>query len=203
MIEKATIGTTTRTPLATSNSEEGSNETPDEKEQRLLRKEIRYLKDALKLLKAPSWTKHINDDDQNNNDNNNGTGLIGVTRYTIQSDEYHQQNKNASNEFFRFRSWSYTKAFLEDMFDVKYEPPVGGPLSPFEQCLLTLTFIESNHTHQFIAQIFGYKDHSAVSRIIDAWLPKFGEVGRSLSILPFITPKLIDDLEPQSYKDLG
>lgn len=100
LIEKATIGTTTRTPLATSNSEEGSNETPDEKEKRLLRKEIRDLKDTLKLLKAPSWTTHINDDNQNNNDNNNGTGLIGITRYTIQSDEYHQQNKNASNEFF-------------------------------------------------------------------------------------------------------
>ena len=34
-------------------------------------------------------------------------------------------------------------------------------------------------------------------------MPQFGEVDRSLSILPNITSNLIDDLEPQSYIDLG
>ena len=31
------------------------------------------------------------------------------------------------------------------MFGVEYKPPSDNPLSPFEQCLLTLMYIESNH----------------------------------------------------------
>ena len=64
-------------------------------------------------------------------------------------------------------------------------------------------YIESNHSLQFIGLVFGYKDHSAVSRIIDAWMPQFGEVGRSLSIFPNITFNFIDESEPQSHIDLG
>ena len=55
---------------------------------------------------------------------------------------------------------------------------------------------------QFIAQIYGYKDHSQISRIINAWVPEWGDLGEDLSILPFITADVIDELEPQSYIDL-
>ena len=89
------------------------------------------------------------------------------------------------------------------MFDIEYKPPVDGPLSPFEKCLFMLMFIESNHSHTFIGLVFGYKGHNAVSRIIDAWMPQFGEVDWLLSILPNSASKLIDELEPQSYIDLG
>ena len=69
--------------------------------------------------------------------------------------------------------------------------------------LVTLFYIESQHEFQFIAKVFGYKDKSNVSRVINDWLPIFGEVGQHLSILPFINARLIDDLEPESYVELG
>ena len=34
-------------------------------------------------------------------------------------------------------------------------------------------------------------------------MPIFGEVGKHLSILPFVDKETIDELEPQSYIDLG
>ena len=93
------------------------------------------------------------------------------------------------------------------MLNVEYVVPqpeiLGTPLSLFEQCLMTLFYIESNHTLQFIAQVYGFKDHTRVSRIINAWLPEWGEVGEQFSILPFIDKDFLDDTEPQSYIDLG
>ena len=139
----------------------------------------------------------------NSGENCDTTAMIGITRYTIQSNDYHKENKNACNKLFWFQSWEYTKTFIKEKFGVEFKPPTDGLLAPFEQCLLTLIFIESNQSHKFIEQVFGYKDHNVVSRIIDTWLPQFGVVGRSLSILPNITSNLIDELESQSYVDLG
>jgi len=89
------------------------------------------------------------------------------------------------------------------MFFIKYTPPnPKAPLSQFKQCLMALFFIEHQCSLQLIAQIYGYKDHSQISRIINAWVPEWGDLGEDLSILPFITADVIDELEPQSYIDL-
>jgi len=131
----------------------------------------------------------------------------GVTRLTLISDEYHKKYPKAASAFFRFRTWEFTKRFIEAMFCVEYTEPTFDQLkrglSKFEQCLLTLFYIESYHDMQFVAQVYGFKDHTAVSRIVNAWLPEWGILGRQLSVLPHITAELIDDLEPQSYIDLG
>ena len=132
---------------------------------------------------------------------------LGVSRITVQCDDYHNRYKRASSEFFRFNSWPYTKEFVMAMFPgIIWKQPtlkmIGTPLSSFEECLMTLFYIESNHDLQFLAQVYGFQDHSMISRIINAWLPEWGMLGRHLSILPYIDAQLIDDLEPQSYVDL-
>ena len=130
----------------------------------------------------------------------------GVNRISIQCDKYHNQYKRAAKEFFRFDSWQNTKRFVKEMFELTYEKPtiemLGKPLSPFEQCLMTLFYMESDHNLQFVAQVYGFQDDIIVSRITNAWLPEWGILGKHLSILPFVDAELIDELEPQSYIDL-
>ena len=168
VIEEVTTGPTRRVVVSTNNNQI-RNESHEQQQIRSLQQKNIDLKASLRLVtEQPSITVT---NDTNSGEIRDTMNLIGITRYTIQSDEYHKENKNACNELFRFRSWRYTKAFIKEMFGVEYKPPSDGPLSPFEQCLLTLMYIESNHSLQFIGLVFGYKDHSAVSRIIDAWLP--------------------------------
>ena len=133
--------------------------------------------------------------------------FLGVSHITIQCDHYHKRYKRASSEFFWFDSWSYTKEFVEAMFPgVFWEQPtlemIGTPLSSFKECLMMLFYIESSHDLQFLAQVYGFQDHTMISRIINACLPEWGTLGRHLSILPCIDAQLIDKLEPQSYVDL-
>ena len=166
-----------------------------------LEQQTKDLQDALRLLKAEKHQPTLKSKPQPSK-----TILLGVNRITIQCDDYHKKYKNAASEFFRFQSWQYTKEFIEGMFELEYKKPtidtIGKPLSSFEQCLMTLFYIESNHDLQFIAQVYGFQDHTMVSRIINAWLPEWGPLGKDLSILPFIDADLIDEMEPQSYIDL-
>ena len=73
----------------------------------------------------------------------------------------------------------------------------------FEQVLLTLFWIENKVFTTKITLIFGYKTSSIVSNTINHWMPIFGEVGKHLSILPFVDKITIDELKTQSYIDLG
>jgi len=128
----------------------------------------------------------------------------GVNRMSVASDEYHAAFPKACACFFRFESWELLKDFIEDMHDLPYErPDKRKGLSKFEQCLLTLFYIESGCNLQFIAQVYGFADHTTVSKIVNAWVPVWGEVGRHLSILPGLTSAVMDELVPQSYIDLG
>jgi len=128
----------------------------------------------------------------------------GVNRLSVASDEYHAAYPKACACFFRFESWGHLKDFIEDMHDLPYErPDKRKGLSKFEQCLLTLFYIESGCNLQFIAQVYGFADHTTVSKIVNAWVPVWGEVGRHLSILPGLTSAVMDELVPQSYIDLG
>ena len=80
---------------------------------------------------------------------------------------------------------------------------IKGSLLMFEQVLMTLFWIENKISILKIALIFGFKWHATVSKVINDWMPICGEVGKHLSILPFIDKDTIDELEPQSYIDLG
>ena len=80
---------------------------------------------------------------------------------------------------------------------------IKGSLSLFKQVLMTLFWIENKISILKIALIFGFKSHGTVSNVINDWIPIFGEVGRHLSILPFIDKDTIDELQPQSYIYLG
>jgi len=128
-------------------------------------------------------------------------------RIALISDDFYEKKPKACFTFFRFHSWAYLKDFIESVFDVEYVPPTKDThkqkLSRFEHCLMTLLYIESGNNLQFVAELYGYKEHSVISRIVNAWIPEWGELGRHFSVLPFITAELIDELEPEAYIKLG
>ena len=97
--------------------------------------------------------------------------LLGLNRYSVQSDDYHRENPLACKDLYRFESWEYCKAFIKGMFDVEYVPPtkesIFGKLSKFEQVLMTLMWIESSISLQRLSLIFGYKTKYKPSRIIN------------------------------------
>ena len=87
--------------------------------------------------------------------------LLGLNRYSVQSDDYHRENPLACKDLYRFESWEHCKAFIEGMFDVEYVPPtkesIFAKMSKFEQVMMTLMWIESSISLQRLSLIFGYK----------------------------------------------
>ena len=84
------------------------------------------------------------------------------------------------------------------MFYVEYVPltrdSVDGKLSKFEQVLMMLIWIELlKISLQQLLLIFGYKLKLKPLRIVNAWMPIYGDVGEHLSILPFINKETFNE----------
>ena len=89
------------------------------------------------------------------------------------------------------------------MFWLDHEEPTSARLSKpptdFEQCLLTLCWMENDYDQEILANYFGISNRTTVSRIIATWSPIWGEVGEDSSVLPFIDEEFLVETEPESY----
>jgi hypothetical protein len=109
----------------------------------------------------------------------------GLSRTSLISDSWHSRHPQAALFLFGIpNDWIETKIFLcEGLFpDMK---PIGrrtGPLTEFEQVIITLMRMRRGYELLTLACIFG-KSKTCISRTLDKWLPIMGCMGRYMSIL--------------------
>lgn len=114
-----------------------------------------------------------------------------------------------AKEYFGFDTWEQVKQMIFIAFELEpsemtvdvLKKPVG--LDQFEQALIGLMVIESNLSQRKIANIFGYKDHSMISKVAKYWIPEWGRIGRYLSVLPFMDEETILAMQSEKLVKLG
>ena len=127
----------------------------------------------------------------------------GYNRYSITSDKWHEQHPDSALQLWGIGNWEQTKTFIWCVYELEHQEPIHGtPLTDFEQSLLSLLWMEHNKEQKELATIFD-TNQTEVSFIVAEWSPLWGDVGRYLSILPFIDANFLLNTEPKSYKDLG
>ena len=132
--------------------------------------------------------------------------LYGLTRASILSRDWHNENPRAANHLFGFRSWKDLVYTFHALFDVLPPDPKVGitpetKLSLFEQYLVGFLRIHTGMTIRIIAMIYG-RNNGHVGRLINKAVKKIGSAGKDLSILD-ITPAYLKATCPQKYKDEG
>jgi len=132
--------------------------------------EINKLSETLGLLKIETSTKK--------------EGLSGLSRSSLTSDLWHSQHPNAASFLFGFVTWNDTKIFLTDGLFPNMEPrgAITGPLTDFEQVLITCMRMRRAYEHQTLAFISD-KSERRIQVVLDRWLAILGRMGRFLSIL--------------------
>ncbi|EJK73031.1 hypothetical protein THAOC_05371, partial [Thalassiosira oceanica] len=147
----------------------------------------------------------------------------GLSRGTLLSRKWHNDNPRAANHFFGFKDWKNTVCMLHALFDVL--PPMEipsktTPITSFEKYLMAFLRIHTGMTVFSIAKIWG-RDNGHVGRLISNTIKVIGSagkfiishnflsltkdrlvLGKNLSILD-ITPEYLDEVCPQAYKDEG
>ena len=146
-----------------------------------------------------------------------------LSRLTITSDLFHQNNPYVGKMLFGFEdprrkedfedgekpisSWELTKEFIWIFFGLEHKEPTmkrlyrpGGKkrrLAAFEECILTLIWIENKFSRVFLANLFGV-NRNIVSKVIIRWAPEFGKLGADMARLE-LTKAFLDKAYPLSY----
>ena len=109
----------------------------------------------------------------------------GLTRFTIISDQFHQQNPEFCRTFLGFINYNEAKIYISVHFQViphelYYDEKTASfpNMSDYEQL-----FMESMCHRSRLAEIYGL-DRTRIGRIITKWAPRWGKFGERLSILP-------------------
>ena len=127
----------------------------------------------------------------------------GFNRLSVQSKKYFRKMRKQCKELYRCQNFSKVRRLIYASFNLTHQEPTAATLktklSEYEQCLIGLMYLESGMSQQKIAGIFGYLDHSTISRVCALWVPKWGRLGRHLSILPFIDAFTIDEMESEKF----
>lgn len=113
----------------------------------------------------------------------------GLTRYTIQSDEWHANNPNAAKELFGYPTWEATKQSIAEQFPSLVEKgPLETPprifqskkgvlqlddVSEFEKCLCVKLMDRTGLTKSRAALLMGRQDRT-VTYWRQAWCPQWG-----------------------------
>jgi hypothetical protein len=113
----------------------------------------------------------------------------GLTRYTIQSDEWHAHNPNAARELFGYATWADTKnSILEQFPQLTEKGPVQTPprmfqskkgvlqlddVTEFEKCLCVKLMDRTGLTKTRAALLFGRQDRT-VTYWRQTWCPQWG-----------------------------
>mmetsp|Transcript_2374 Transcript_2374/g.5439 ORF Transcript_2374/g.5439 Transcript_2374/m.5439 type:complete len:252 (+) Transcript_2374:131-886(+) len=115
----------------------------------------------------------------------------GLNRFSVQSKVFLKKMPNICKQLYGFDTFREVRRIIYAGFDLKHEEPTvallkgqSQPLTAFEECLMALMYIESGMSQAEIAGIFGYISPSTVSSIVNVWVPRWGEVGEDLTILP-------------------
>ena len=113
----------------------------------------------------------------------------GLTRYTIQSDEWHRNNPSAAKELFGYPTWAATKESIAEQFPSLVEKgPITTPprlfqskkgvlqlddVSEFEKCLCVKLMDRTGLTKSRAALLFGRQDRT-VTYWRQAWCSQWG-----------------------------
>ncbi|CAB9515332.1 expressed unknown protein [Seminavis robusta] len=148
-----------------------------------LAKQLRKLEKIKSLANSPHWISTNTLLEFLNNH------YGGLTRYTIQSDEWHANNPNAAKELFGYPTWAITKEKICERFPTLLEkgPLVTPPrmfqskkgvlqlddVSEFEKCLCVKLMDRTGLTKTRAALLFGRQDRT-VTYWRQAWCPQWG-----------------------------
>ena len=135
--------------------------------------------------------------------------LGGINRLSVQSERAFKLRPNLCHQLYGFEHFWQVRRVLFSAFNLTHEEPtielIGKKkrLTIIEQALIALMYIESGMSQQQIAEIFGRKHSSMISKVCTLWVPKWGRFGHHLSVLPFIDETTIDEMKPEKFVQLN
>ena len=141
--------------------------------------------------------------------NTSSTMAAGLSRFTLLSPSWHGDHPKACKNTFGFDSFTelreYCKCFWHTTFgvdDSTMAPAcvITDKITDFEKCLITLMRFHRRVTLGHLAAIWG-RNESNISRYIYTWAPRWGTIGRHLSILD-VTEELLKSCVPREFNDL-
>ncbi len=153
-----------------------------------MEKELAQTREQLKIMKACAMSKEseISELTETLASLKIGTPTKkdGLSRSLLTSDLWHSEHPKAASFLFGFATWNETKIFLTDGLFPNMEPcgAITGPLTDFEQVLITCMRMRRKYEHQTLAFIID-KSERRIQVMLDKWLPIMGRMGRFLSIL--------------------
>ena len=134
---------------------------------------------------------------------------IGISRFTMASDEWHAKHPTAALLLYGYDDWGEAKEYLECYWPdiwTRHERIMRKPgshnLTDFEQALLTLLVMRKARTEAELA-LYVDRSRSHLHRILDEWLPKFGEIGDMLCNLDDMPVEIVAEMMPHAFIRAG
>jgi hypothetical protein len=131
----------------------------------------------------------------------------GLTRFNLLSPEWHLQNPTQCKDLFGFTTYVELKGYVRCFWSMFNDPITMGPakdskekMTDYEKCLVTLMRFHRRVTLTHLAGIWG-RGSSRIGEYIYEWAPRWGKMGRFLSILD-VTEELLKACVPKEFKDM-
>jgi len=191
-----------------------SNAQKARKEANRLQKQIDQCPEEVRsLIKDLREQLHITTEKLKNEiDNNarlsttiNDYKCIGLSRFTLSTDEFHETNPHACHQLFGFNSWSELKQYHLDFFDWGEDDIMvcivssTTPITLFEKSLMWLMRVRVNMKQSQLIIIFG-RSKTCISEYLQTVGPLWMEIGYSLCQLD-INESFLTLQMPQEFTD--